>query len=87
MPTGWPATDRLAFREVVELLLEVTVTLMVALPVPKVGATEAQGTGLEAVQVQLAPLAVTARVPALPPLPKGLPELVASTVTLQGDGS
>lgn len=85
--TDWPATVRLVLLETVDDAFEVAVTVIAPLPDPYAGETVAQDTGLEAVQVQFDPFAVTAKVPDPLLLPNGLPELPASTVTLHGVGS
>ena len=82
--TDCPATVRFSLLETVDEAFDVAVRLMVPLPVPNDGDTVNQDSGLEAVHVQFAPLAVMARLPDPPALPKGLPEVLASTVTLQG---
>jgi hypothetical protein len=50
----------LVLRDVVDAAFEVAVTLMVILPLPLVCESISQGTGLEAVHEQFAPLAVMA---------------------------
>ena len=82
MSTLVPAIVKVVLRGLAEPTLEVTLTPSVAFPVPLDGVTLAHAAALEAVQLQLAPFAVTAIVPLPPTEPYGLPLGEASTVTL-----
>jgi hypothetical protein len=75
-------------RVAVDATLEAAVTPMVALPVPDVVVSEAQGAPLDAVHEQLAPLVTIPSSP-LPPLAAygSDPRELVSTVTVQANAS
>ena len=83
MFTVCPPIVRFVVREEVEPLLDAAETAMLPLPVPEVGDTVAHELELEAVQLQLGPLAVTAITPPPPIAPYGVSSADVSTVTLQ----
>ena len=74
-------------RAITEPAFEVRVTKSVPLPAPDPGATEAQGTALEAAQVQFGPLVWMATLPTPEDGPNGLPRADVFRVTLQGNPS
>src|SRR4051812_48081662 len=83
----WPPIVNAPVRPVVDAAFDVMVTPIVPLPLPDVAESAAQGTPLDAVHAQLAPLAMIPSAPVPPADPYGDPSAVVSTVTLHASGS